>query len=385
MWTIGFAITALLLPSSFLFQSLLQPQVSKRISLSNNSSKKLIISTITALGRIEPQGEVIFLSPSPTLEGARLDKLLIKEGDKVKSGQLVAILDSHERLLATLKEANAQVKVSQERLSQVLSGEKLGKINAQKATLNRIKAQLYGEINAQKATLARFESEFRNAKAEYERYKALYQEGAISTSIFDDKRLKIETVGEQVKEEKTILNRIITTGQKQLQEAKATLQEISEVRPVDVAVAKAELESAIASSKKAKTNLELAYVRSPVDGYILKIHTRRGEFVQDHRIASLGQIEQMYVVAEIQETDISKIRLKQPANIISEYGGFSGELKGTVEEIGKQINKKDIIDMGSSAKVDVRVIEVKIKLNPEDSKRVKFLTNLTVRVSIHSI
>ena len=50
---------------------------------------------ITALGRLEPEGEVINISAPNTLEGARVKQLLIKEGDWVKAGQIIAILMSN--------------------------------------------------------------------------------------------------------------------------------------------------------------------------------------------------------------------------------------------------------------------------------------------------
>ncbi|MEY3305552.1 MAG: hypothetical protein RLZZ139_3925, partial [Cyanobacteriota bacterium] len=53
-------------------------------------------NTVTALGRLEPQGEVIKLSANST-NSNRLEKLLVKEGDRVQVGQVIAILDSRDR------------------------------------------------------------------------------------------------------------------------------------------------------------------------------------------------------------------------------------------------------------------------------------------------
>ncbi|PHJ91828.1 ABC transporter permease, partial [Nostoc linckia z7] len=74
------------------------------------------LKTVTALGRIEPQGEVIKLSAAVSAEASRVEKLLVKEGDSVKAGQVIAILSSYDRLQAALKEAQEQVKVELERL-----------------------------------------------------------------------------------------------------------------------------------------------------------------------------------------------------------------------------------------------------------------------------
>jgi HlyD family secretion protein len=48
------------------------------------------VRKITALGRLEPLGEVIRLGVSQALDGDRVAKLLVKEGDRVKAGQSVS-------------------------------------------------------------------------------------------------------------------------------------------------------------------------------------------------------------------------------------------------------------------------------------------------------
>jgi HlyD family secretion protein len=193
--------------------------------------------------------------------------------------------------------------------------------------------------------------------------------------------LKADTFQEELTEAQATRNRIIATLDKKVTEAEATLEEIAEVRPVDVAVAQAELDEAQASVQQAQANLDLAYVRSPRNGQILKIHTFAGEVIGDKGIVELGKTDQMYAIAEVYETDISKIRLGQQAKISST--GFIGELSGTVDEIGLQIGKKDVLGNDPAADVDSRVVEVKIRLEPTSSEKVKGLTNLQVNVVIH--
>jgi HlyD family secretion protein len=169
----------------------------------------------------------------------------------------------------------------------------------------------------------------------------------------------------------------------QINEAKANLEQIKEVRPVDIQQAKAEVESAQAAAEQAKVDLELAYVRAPAAGRILKIHTRAGETVDEKQgIAELGKTDEMIVVAEVYESDISKVRLGQRVSMTSESQAFDGELRGSVNEIGLKIGKKDILSTDPAAAVDSRVVEVNIRLNPEDSKRVAGLTYSKVLVEI---
>jgi len=86
----------------------------------------------------------------------------------------------------------------------------------------------------------------------------------------------------------------------------------------------------------------------------------------------------MYVVAEVYETDIGKIKVGQKATIESE--AFEGDITGTVDRLGLRIAKNDVIGTDPAAKTDARIIEVKIKL--DESKKVSGLTNLQVRVKI---
>ncbi|AFZ31194.1 ABC exporter membrane fusion protein, DevB family [Gloeocapsa sp. PCC 7428] len=338
------------------------------------------VQVITALGRLEPYQEVIQLSAPVSSEGSRVDELLVKRGDKVRQGQVVAILDSRVRLLTALEQAQQQVKVAQTRLAQVKAGAKSGEINAQTAAIARIEVEKQEETKAQQATVARLEAEVSNAQLEYQRYQKLYQEGAISTSERDSKRLTLQTVQQQLNEAQANLNRITRSRQEQVDEAKATLDRIAEVRPVDVAAAQAEVDSAVVAVKQAQANLDLAYVRSPRDGQIMNVHSWAGEIVGNDGIVDIGQTEQMYVVAEVYESDIQKVRLGQMVTITS--SAFAGQLQGKVDEIGLEIGKKDVLDTDPTANIDSRVVEVKVRLDPDASRRVAGLTNLQVKTVI---
>ena len=104
--------------------------------------------------------------------------------------------------------------------------------------------------------------------------------------------------------------------------------------------------------------------------------------ISDKGIVELGRTEQMYVSAEVYETDIYRVKLGQKATITSQ--GFPGQLQGTVEEIGLAIGKKDILGTDPVADVDARVVEVKVRLAPDSSQKVANLTNLQVKVIINT-
>ena len=88
--------------------------------------------------------------------------------------------------------------------------------------------------------------------------------------------------------------------------------------------------------------MELTIIRAPKDGQILDIYADPGEAVSPsgEPILALGDTRQMYVVAEVYETDIGLVKVGQSATITSRNGAFNQALTGTVEEIGLQIAKK---------------------------------------------
>lgn len=449
------------------------------------------VRAITALGRLEPKDEVIKLSAPTSIQGARIAQLQVNQGDLVRVNQVIAVLDNRDRLQAALERAQKQVIVAQANLEKVKAGAKSGVIGAQDATKKRIEAESKGEKKAQQTTIDRLtnqlaetekvqdaivkrleaeklntqqaqeaivrrleaerlsalqsqeaivrrqEVERRNVEKDFERYQQLAQDGAISASALDSRRLSVETaiertneakanrdqtlatlreqineaqanrdrtlatLNEQINEAKANRNQTLTTLREQLKEAKvnrekteavleaqineakANLEQIKEVRPVDIQQAEAEVASAMAAVEQAKADLELAYIKAPAAGRILKIKARAGETVlEKDGIAELGQTDEMIVVAEVYESDIAKVRLGQQVTITSESHAFKDELRGSVKEIGLQIGKKDILSTDPAATVDARVVEVNIRLNPEDSKRVAGLTNSKVLVKI---
>ncbi|ARV58977.1 HlyD family secretion protein [Nostocales cyanobacterium HT-58-2] len=338
------------------------------------------IRQITALGRLEPITEVIKLSIPATLSNDRVMKLMVQRGDRIKAGQVIAIMDAQARLQDALLEAQAQVKVSQANLAKVKAGAKSGEITAQQAEIVRIQQQLKGEIASQQATIDRWQTEVRTADADYNRYLSLYKEGATSASELDRKRLAQETAQAQLNEAKAKQDQSAETLQEQIRQAKATLDKIAEVRPVDVQEAQAEVEKAIATVQKAKAELAEAYIRAPITGRILNIYAKPGEVVGEKGITDLGQTDQMQVVAEVYKTDINKVREGQQAIITSE--SFPGQVRGSVRLIGLQVLQQEITSGKPGENLDRKVIEVRIRLNPEDSQRVANLTNLQVQVAI---
>ena len=374
------------------------------------------IKTVSALGKLEPEGEVIQLAASSSGQGSqgnKIEKLLVKEGEKVKAGQVIAILDNSNKLQAAYEKAQQTVEIAKANLAKVQAGAKSGEINAQKSeiariqaqslgderaqreTLARLEAQLEGDKATQKATIRRLQAELNNAKSELSRYEKLYKDGAISQSDFDSRRLKVDTVVQQLNEAKATLERTKSTGTRQITEAKAvlnriqdvrnqqvnsakaTLNKISEVRPVDVAAAQAELRQAIASAKEQKASYEQSFVKAPKEGVILKINNYPGEKISDSGVVELGQIKNMMVIAEVYQSHISKIKLGQNVRVKSNSLGH--ELQGKVDSIGWKIQRQNVINADPTENIDARVVEVRVRLNEESSQKAAKFTNLQVK------
>ncbi len=339
------------------------------------------ITTVTALGRLEPRGEIIEVSVSSTANGNRIEELLIEEGKEVKQGEIIAVLDSRDRAEAALRQAEARVSIAQANLARVEAGAKIGEIQAQEAAIARIEAERSNDIAAQTAMVSRRSAELRNARIEYQRYQQLHDRGAISASQKDNKKLILETAQEQLTEAQANLRRIRTARQQQITEARATLNKIAEVRPVDIQVAVAEVREAQAAVATALVDRDRTYIKSPQAGTVIKILTRPGEVVSSNEgIAKIGQINQMYAVAEVYESDIPKVKIGQKAVISS--SAISEELTGIVEYVGLEIKRQEVVNTDPTANIDAKVVEVKVKLNEASSQKVAGLTNLLVNVKI---
>lgn len=338
---------------------------------------------VTALGRLEPQGEVIKLSVA-NAQDSRVNELYVEEGDRVTAGQLIATLQGLDQKEAELAAAKQNVAVYRAKLEKVLAGEaKEAEIQAQQATIARLQSQLRNESWERQAEIADAEAELTNAETNYGRYQNLYLDGAVSKSQRDDRLELYRRSQARLNQAEARYNNTVTSLQKQLDREKSILNQLKEVRPVDLAEARSQLDYAIAQVRQIESELEDYYVRVPIDGQILKINTLVGEQVDTSQgIVELGRTSQMYAIAEVYETDVGQVRVGQPATIISEHGGFDGKLQGTVDRVGLQIKKQDILESDPAADKDARVVEVKVRLAPEDSEKVAGLTNLQVRVKI---
>lgn len=342
---------------------------------------------MVALGKLIPQGDVIKISVA-NAEDSRVNTILVREGDFVRDNQIIATLQGRDRAEQQLREAQANVAVKRAQLKKIQQGEaKKGEIAAQRAVIAEMEARLTTETRQKQAAIAQSQATVRKAQLKYERFvaSAAAEQGAISRSELEEAKEEFDRSTAALLQSQADLENTTSTLGAQLIKERANLERLQEIRPVDVEIAKAELEQALIQVEQRKAELDDTLVRVPIAGQILKINTRVGERVNiEAGIAELGQTKQMYAIAEVYETDIVRVRQGQPAIITSEYGGFSGEIRAQVAQIGLQINTTTLNQDTNNPTNDVnaRVVEVKIRIDPEDSPKIATLTGMQVRVKI---
>jgi HlyD family secretion protein len=300
--------------------------------------------SITCLGRISPDGDVIRLSArSISGQPSLVSALMVKEGDIVTRDQVIAVLNSRDQLEANWRASEARVQVAERRLAQVNAGVKPA------------------DLLAQEAEIARLESELSTAQTEFRRYQSLEKAAVISGAEFDQKKLEVDA--------KTQM----------LRQARERLKSLAEIRDVDVALAEAEVASAKMMARLARTEYQQAEIRSPVDGRVIEIHTWPGEEVKPEGIVELAKIDPMYVVAEVTDGDITRVRVGQKATVTSEALG--APVSGVVERIGTKVAKNDVLNVDPTAMTDARVVETWIRLDSPDKAARLIHNQVTVRIT----
>jgi HlyD family secretion protein len=299
---------------------------------------------VGALGRVEPASRIRRVGPPGGQGATRLDRLFVAEGAEVTEGQVLAAFADAPARDATLARTEAALAEAEAYLARTRAAGRDTEIAAQRARIERLRA------NASFAT------------REAERAERLLPTGAGALATADRARTGAAAAAAD------------------LAEAEAQLATLSAPRPEDVAVAEARAASARAARDAARAEAALSRLVAPFAGTVLAIHVRPGQQVGSDGVLDLADLSQMQVVAEVYETDLPRLRLGAPAEVV--VPGEPRRLAARVVQIGWQVRRSLQATTDPVAAVDARTVEVRLALDEEGAAVVRRRSNMQVQVAI---
>ena len=288
-----------------------------------------LAKSVVATGKIEPITKVEVKSKASGI----VKKLYVDYGDHVKKGQVLAELDKDE-IQARVDQARAQVEASE-------------------ASLNGTKADL---------VRARVDAEGPDVpllKRAFERAQGMAKEGVVSASALDDAQKNYELA----------LNKQNV--------AKAQLQ----VLQAKIGQAQGQVSQDHANLKQLEEQLAYTTIESPLDGIVLSRDVEIGDAVSSilvlgstaTLVMTLGDTSEVYVKGKVDESDIGKVYLGQPARIKVE--SFKDKtFTGKVTKISPMGVEKD----------NVTTFEVRVSINnPEGMLKAMMTANAEIILDEH--
>jgi len=165
---------------------------------------------------------------------------------------------------------------------------------------------------------------------------------------------------------------------RQLAEGGVTPRGDLDNREIKLIELRGQLTQVRAQLAKVQTDLILSELRAPIAGTVLRVIARPGERPGDEGILELGATDRMEAVAEVYESDINRVRVGQLARLISENGGFEGNLSARVVRITPQVRQRQVLSTDPTGDADARVVDVRLAIDPADAARVRDLAGLKV-------
>jgi len=276
----------------------------------------------------------------------KIKRLLVDEGDRVKTGQLLAVLDSKD-LLSQKASAQAVLESAQSQLPQLetriqLSREQnSGKVWLAKGALNESTArlnELHNGYRTQEVEQAAKEvdaasSSLKLAKKDYNRAESLYREDAMSGQQRDAAKTNYQVTLARYKQAAAQFNMLqegnrtedIEMGASKVDQAQANLK-LAQVLHLETENLLKQKQTLEAQVKQAKANLNFADIQlqhtrlyAPINGVVLVKPKEIGEVVSPGSpVITLGNIEKLWLKAYINETDIGKVKLGQKVAVTTD-------------------------------------------------------------------
>jgi len=278
------------------------------------------IEGITATGTIE----ITKTDITPKVSGY-LEELLIKEGDKVTRGQIVARISRPDLEAQKLRDDAA-----------------LAKAEAQLTDLEKgVRAQELGEMEA---TINSGQAVYEKAQKDYERQQVLFKQGAVSAQQLDVTRSNYEVAASNLAVSKARAS-IVAEGN----------------RPDAISAQRAEVERSRAIVQLASSALDDRKVTSALDGLVLTKNYEQGEYVNAGTpIATIGNWRDCWVKVYVSSTQLGLIQIGQQVSVqVDSFPDLT--FKGYIKEISQQaeftprqsITKQERANMVFAVKVDI--------------------------------
>jgi HlyD family secretion protein len=304
----------------------------------------MVAAGVGALGRVEPASGVRRIAPPATITVNRIDRLLVKEGDDVAAGQLLGeFADAAAKHLA-VEEADASLAEA-------------------RAVLTLVRAAgRPDDIAAQREHVASLSVQSEMSRTDAARAETLVPSGAGARAVAE----RAESAASRAAAD--------------LREAEARLVSLSTPRPEDVLVAEAKVRSAQAASARARGNAALSQIFAPMSGKILKIHARPGDLVGSEGVLELGDLDELDVVADVYQSDLSRVHVGARAEVI--LPGSTIRYPAQVHEIGWLVKRGLQAGTDPVAAVDARTVEVRLRLEPAGVAGLRQRINSQVEVAI---
>ena len=280
---------------------------------------------VVAPGVVQPQGgEVEVSTDVPGL----IKEILVKDGDMVTTGQVLARYDS------SIEEA--RVAAAQARVAAAEAGAK----RAQRGNRPQEKAE-----SASNASAAAARAQL--SRDAYDREKSLLDKGATTQDAVDRAQRQAEA-------DEALAN---AASQRSDLVKQGSRSEDKDLAGADLSAAKAQLQEAQASLAKRE-------IRAPKDGMILDVLFEAGEYYAPSAGALflLGDMAHSEVLLEVDELDVPRVALGQ-AVIITADGYTEPVTQGTITSIAPRMGKKTLTTDRPQERTDTRILEVTVSLS----------------------
>lgn len=298
--------------------------------------RKTIPISISANGTVNANRSI---NLSPKSAGV-IKTLLVKEGDRVRQGQVIATMDD-ANLRGQLTQMQGQLAQQEANLQRLIAGsrpEDIAKAEAQLAEAESNAQQLRSgnrpqEIAQGSARLQQARATLQQRQTDWQRYQQLYSEGAISRQTLDQKATDRDVAKTQVVEAEQALNlQNAGTRPEQIDQAQARVDQQAQTlaalragsRTEDIDQARAQVQSAMGSLETIEAQLNDTNVVAPFDGIVLKKIAEVGSFVSPSVSGGAGTSssaivtlagDRLQVVVNLSEVQIAKIKRSQSVTI----------------------------------------------------------------------